>query len=78
MTGPFADRDTAAYLGGGVLAEDIEGGWWSLHARTTPAGVETYAVGAEGRMTGWPSTLRVRHAWAAPMGGGAKCICEVG
>ena len=72
---PYAARDAASYWGGGVLAEDRGGGWWSLHAVATPAGVETYSVGRDGRRDGWPTTLRRRHVFAAPDDGGARCIC---
>lgn len=75
MTQPFSSRDAAAYWGGGVLAEDRAGGWWSLHAQTTPNGVDCYAVGTGGRVAGWPDTLKVRHVFATPRDGGARCIC---
>lgn len=75
---PFPSRREAAYWGGGVLVA-ADGGWYSLHARSTPAGVETYHVAlAAGRpviVDGWPPSVRGRYVWATPDDGGPACIC---
>jgi hypothetical protein len=78
---PFATRDEAWYWGGGVLAEDRHGGWWSLHARTTPNGVELGHVGRDeaGKVSqapGFPNNRLVHcHVFATPADGGPRCIC---
>jgi len=66
MTGPFPSRNAAGYWGGGFLAQDMSGGWWSLHAIIRPNGVDLFAVGENGRRDGWPETLREKCVFATP------------
>ena len=54
---PFPNKHNAAYWGGGLLVQASEGGWWSIHWQTTPAGLEKYHVGQDGRKRGWPTDL---------------------
>ena len=78
MIAPFASRDAAAYWGGGVLAEAVDGGWYSLHGCSTPSAPELYAVGRDGRMDGWPPAryLRQRYVWAtSDDGSGTARVC---
>lgn len=77
MLKPFATRDTAYYRGGGVLAEDVGGGWWSLHAQTHPNGVDLFHVGEGGKADGFPKTLKIRHIFATPDDGGPRTICRL-
>jgi len=72
----YKSRDEARYWGGGVIARDTCGGYWSLHAAPYPGGVDLYAVGPDGRCA-WPSTLAHRHVWAIPDDGGAPRILQV-
>jgi hypothetical protein len=59
---PFEKKCQARYWGGGVLAEDTRGGWWSLHGYYTPSGPVLFAVGRDGR-TAWPATLVYKYVW---------------
>jgi hypothetical protein len=68
---PFVSKNDASYWGGGQIVP-FQGGYVSLHAVSTPFGVDTYTVAASGRKSG----LIPGYVFATPEGGGAKCICE--
>jgi hypothetical protein len=72
---PFITQNAAVYYGGGVIAEDVSGGFWSLHAVTHPNGVDFYCAGSDGGHEGWPKTLKRKHCFGQPDNGGARCIC---
>lgn len=79
---PYPDFVAASYWGGGTIVPAAAGGWWSLHARATPTGVElaTTGLGDDGRpesSEGWPADVRGRYAWATPDTGGPAQICEL-
>jgi hypothetical protein len=67
---PFHSKKEASYWGGGQIVP-FKGGYVSLHAVSTPNGVDTYTVAADGRNEG----LIPGYIFATPVGGGAKCIC---
>jgi len=82
MIKPFETKNAANYWGGGVLIEDPNGGWWSLHAWDTPAGPQFRHIGTDQNdarieRPGWPKCAQGKFAWATPNDGGRPTICRI-
>lgn len=67
---PYKTAGEAAYNGRGVIVEDRDGGWWSLHGRTTPAGDETWVNGDGGSMPTKNVLPNLKLRWMYNLGSG--------